>query len=364
MAEAPREGRAHDRGRQLSPSTRAVGRNLISTMHDSELERAVEALRAGRLVGLPTETVYGLGANALDPVAVALVFELKGRPRFDPLIVHVADVAAARALVAAWPEEAERLAAAAWPGPLTLVLPKRDHVPHLVTAGLASVAVRVPKHPLTLELLRRVGLPIAAPSANRFGGVSPTTAEHVRGELGSRIELVLDGGPCATGVESTVISLLESRPRLLRPGGLTVEAIEALVGPLLPPPPSPADDPGGRASPGMLSRHYATRTRLVLAGSDAEADRWVRGRRAGLLQATGPGRGDFAVIEELSPRGDLVEAAAGLFAAMRRLDAAGLDLIVARPPREEGLGRAIVDRLRRAAAQAEVEPVPRQGPRR
>lgn len=321
-------------------------------MDVQELERAVEALRAGELVALPTETVYGLGANALDPAAVARVFEAKGRPRFDPLIVHVADAAGARALVTAWPEAAERLAAAAWPGPLTLVLPKRPEVPDLVTAGLPSVALRVPDHPMTLELLRRAGVPVAAPSANRFGGVSPTTADHVRAEMGDRVALLLDGGPCRTGVESTVLSLLEARPRLLRPGGFALEEIEALIGEVSPPPETAPDDPGGKASPGLLSRHYAPRTPLVLAADEGEAGGLAAGRRAGLLRVGGEGTPGFAIVEDLSPRGDLVEAAAALFSAMRRLDSAGLDLIVALPPPERGLGRAIADRLRRAAAKA------------
>jgi L-threonylcarbamoyladenylate synthase len=254
--------------------------------------------------------------------------------------------------VLAFPDPARRLAGAAWPGPLTLVLPKRPVVPDLVTAGLPSVAVRVPDHDLALDLLRRAGVPVAAPSANRFGGVSPTTAAHVRAELGEDVPIVLDGGPCRTGVESTVVSLLEDRPRLLRPGGLPVEDVERIVGELLPPPPTPPDRPGGQASPGLLSRHYATATPLVIAGSEGEAAALARDRRAGLLQACGPPVSPeaFAVVEALAPDGDLRRAAAELFAAMRRLDAAGLDVIVARPAPEEGLGRAIDDRLRRAAA--------------
>lgn len=319
-------------------------------MDETAIERAVEALRAGRLVALPTETVYGLAAHALDPEAVARIFEAKGRPRFDPLIVHVSDRAAASELTSAWPEAAERLARAFWPGPLTLVLPKSRRVPDLVTAGLPSVGLRVPDHPLTLELLRRAGLPVAAPSANRFGGVSPTTAEHVRAELGEAVDLIVDGGPCRTGLESTVVSLLEDPPRLLRPGGLTVEELEEQVGELLPPPPTAPDDPGGRAAPGLLSRHYATATPLVIAGDERQAARLAEGRRAGLLQVLGPAPAGFAEVEELSRVGDLVEAASRLFAAMRRLDEAELELIVARLPPERGLGRAIADRLRRAAA--------------
>lgn len=319
-------------------------------MDEDSLAGAVKALQAGRLVALPTETVYGLGAHALDPEAVARVFEAKGRPRFDPLIVHVADEAAARELVADWPDTAATLSAAAWPGPLTLVLPKAPIVPDLVTAGLPSVGLRVPDHPLTLELLRRVGLPVAAPSANRFGGVSPTSAEDVRAELGDRVDVILDGGACRMGVESTVLSLLEERPRLLRPGGFPLEEIESLVGEVLPPPETAPDDPGGKAAPGMLSRHYATQTPLVIAVSEDEARALGEGKRAGLLQVLGPACSGFSEVVELSVNGDLVEAAAGLFAAMRRLDAQGLELIVAVPPAEAGLGRAIVDRLRRAAA--------------
>lgn len=302
------------------------------------IARAAEALRAGGVVGMPTETVYGLAANALDPIAVAGVFEIKGRPRFDPLIVHVREMSALDALVADMPEAARQLAKTFWPGPLTLVLPKRPVVPDIVTAGLPSVAVRVPDHPIAQRLLRAVQIPLAAPSANRFGSVSPTTAEHVRQEFGDTVPIVLDGGPCRSGVESTVISLV-GEPTLLRPGGLAVEEIEAVIGPVRRP------KPGDMRilAPGMLSRHYAPRTKLHFGGSRPSG-------RVGLLALAPLGEASgFAAVEVLSPSGNLREAAANLFAAMRKLDAMRLDAIYAQPVPDEGLGLAINDRLRRAS---------------
>jgi L-threonylcarbamoyladenylate synthase len=304
------------------------------------LNRAVEILRQGGVIALPTETVYGLAANALDPLAVAKIFEAKARPRFDPLIVHVPDAAALEPLVASMPEPAHRLARRFWPGPLTLVLPKKPIVPDIVTAGLPSVAVRVPDHPIAQRLLRAVGVPLAAPSANRFGSVSPTTAEHVRQEFGGLVPVVLDGGPCRAGVESTVISLLDE-PTLLRPGGLEVEAIEGVIGPVRRLDPS---EQQRVVAPGMLMRHYAPRTRLVVDGTRPPG-------RVGLLAFQSPADpSGYAAVEVLSTTGDLREAAANLFAAMRRLDALGLDAIVAERVPEEGLGLAINDRLRRASA--------------
>ncbi|MGL4511995.1 MAG: L-threonylcarbamoyladenylate synthase [Lacipirellulaceae bacterium] len=329
---------------------------------DASIDLAADLLRRGELVAIPTETVYGLGANALDPIAVAKVFALKGRPRFDPLIVHVASRDDLRTLVAGGlPDAARALADRFWPGPLTLVLPKTDLVPDIVTAGLPDVAVRVPDHPVAQRLLRSAKLPIAAPSANRFGRVSPTTAEHVVQSFGDECPLVLDDGPCRVGVESTVVSFVEGRPAVLRPGGVAVEEIEALVG--------PADrvwerSGGGEddplpVAPGMLASHYAPRVPLVLA--EAWGDRPVvappTGGRWGLLCVMAPGNSaGFAAIEELAPGGDLTLAAASLFAAMRRLDAwrsaggAPLDGILALAPPQRGLGLAIADRLRRAAS--------------
>ena len=234
------------------------------------IARAAALLGQGRLVCFPTETVYGLGANALDPAAVNRIYEAKGRPAHNPLIVHVADAAAARRLVTAWPDAAERLAAKWWPGPLTLVLPKSREVPSEVTAGLGTVAIRVPAHPVALALLKAAGMPIAAPSANRSGELSPTTAEHVQRSLGDLVPMILDAGPTTVGIESTVIDLSDRAPVLLRPGMVTREEIEALIGPVtLPSPPIEAEAP--RPSPGMLDRHYAPKGKLVLFSTVAEA---------------------------------------------------------------------------------------------
>jgi len=298
-------------------------------------------------VALPTETVYGLGADALNPQAVARIFEVKQRPFFDPLIVHVPDLEAARDLVTQVPEAAEELARRFWPGPLTLVLEKRSIVPDLVTAGLPTVAIRVPAHPVAQELLRAAGCPIAAPSANLFGRISPTTAEHVREQLGSLVDIIVDGGPCRVGVESTVLSLVESPPVLLRHGGVPLEDLAAVVGRIEQP--NTTDDAGPLPGPGMLTQHYAPRTplRLVTNWDDVAGDEGV-----GVLAFERFERGgEFGRTEILSPTGGLAEAAANLFAAMRRLDSAGLRLILAQLAPDQGLGRAINDRLQRAAAE-------------
>lgn len=323
-----------------------------------ELARAAEILRQGGLVAFPTETVYGLGASALDVEALARVFEVKGRPLFDPLIVHVPGIEQARPLVRQFPELAQTLAARFWPGPLTLVLPKSILVPDLATAGCPTVAVRVPDHPVALELLRLTGVPLAAPSANLFGRISPTTAAHVREQLGDGIDLILDGGPCRVGVESTVVQLTENRPVLLRPGGTPLEEIETLIGPVeIPAPAARGPVNSGLVSPGTLPQHYAPRTPLTIdsqevpeAGSAMTAPGAGSTVRVGLLAFTPPAEsGRFQQVEVLSPAGDLREATSRFFSALRRLDAAGLDLIVAEMFPEQGLGRALNDRLRRAA---------------
>lgn len=323
----------------------------VSRPDPRELDRAVATLRAGGVVGMPTETVYGLAGDALNPAAVARIFETKARPRFDPLIVHVTGLDAARALTTALPDAALVLAREFWPGPLTLVLPKRDLVPDITTSGLPAVALRVPSHPVALALLDAFGGPLAAPSANRFGSISPTTSQHVRREFGDAVPIVLEGGPCETGVESTIVSFADGDPLLLRPGGLPIELIEARIGPVR----RPAPGEKRVLAPGMLERHYAPRTPMRLAATldDAVALALAASGRAGLL-ALGPvaDASSFATVEMLSHAGDLREAAAALFAAMRRLDAAGLDLIVAQRVPDEGLGLAINDRLRRASAPA------------
>jgi L-threonylcarbamoyladenylate synthase len=319
----------------------------------SDLERAASIIVGGGLVAFPTETVYGLGANAYDGRAVARIFEAKGRPKFDPLIVHLGDVRWLSDVVSSVTPLAQRLIEAFWPGPLTLVLPKTERVPDLVTAGLPTVGVRMPAHELTLQLLRRANLPIAAPSANLFGQVSPTTAQHVAEQLGARIDYILDGGSCTVGVESTILDLSDGRPTLLRPGGLALERLEAEIGPIRVAG-SAAKEDEPQLSPGRLLRHYATRTPLVIADG---AHVLPAGKGVGLLTLVAePGDDRFAAVEVLSQRGDLAEAAAALFAAMRRLDAGGFEWIVARLVAEAGLGRAINDRLRRAAHAADRSP--------
>ena len=320
-------------------------------VNEADIDRAATILREGGLVAFPTETVYGLGANAFDVRAVARVFEVKARPRFDPLIVHIAGMDWLPRLTADFPPLARHLAERFWPGPLTLVLPKSPAIPDLVTAGGNTVAVRMPDHPVALALLRAANLPIAAPSANPFGQISPTCAAHVHEQLGPQIDLILDGGLCRVGVESTVLQLTPQGPVLLRPGGTTQEEIEALIGKVH----VPGDARTGSStlvSPGTLPQHYAPRTALVVTVRETASGggESVSGGRAGLLAFQAGGQTpQYAYVEVLSPTGDLREAAANFFAALRRLDAAGLDLIVAETFPEVGLGRALNDRLRRAA---------------
>jgi L-threonylcarbamoyladenylate synthase len=301
---------------------------------------AARVLAGGGLVAFPTETVYGLGADATDGTAVARLYAAKGRPRFNPLIAHVADLAAARRL-AVFDADAERLARF-WPGPLTLVLPKAVGCPvsELATAGLDTIAVRVPDHPVALNILRTLGKPVVAPSANQSGHVSPTTAAHVRADLDGRVDLIVDGGPTSVGVESTIVACL-GVPTLLRPGGLPRAEVERALGRAL------AEDSSssGEAplAPGMLASHYAPKTRLRLNAIEV--------RPGEALLAFGPNAPKGATrMLNLSPSADLVEAAATLFSHLRRLDAAGATTIAVMPIPTEGLGEAINDRLARAAA--------------
>ena len=321
-------------------------------MNETEaLQHAAEIIKRGGIVAFPTETVYGLGADAFAPLAVARIFEVKKRPHFDPLIVHVASPDDLGRLVTDIPGPAQKLINRFWPGPLTLVLPRRDEVPDIVTAGLPTVAVRMPRHAMALRLIELSGSPVAAPSANPFGYVSPTTAEHVREQLDDQVDLILDGGPCPVGVESTILTFSDERPRLLRPGGVPLEEIESVIGKVAITlvEKQPPWAPGPRA-PGMLPRHYAPRTPIVLAAKD-EIDSY-RNRKAGLLAFREPVKSSaFDHTEVLSRDGDFREAAANLFAAIRRLDALGLEVIVAETVPETGLGRAIMDRLRRASCE-------------
>lgn len=311
----------------------------------SDVALAAETLRAGKLCAFATETVYGLGGNALDEHAVARIFAAKNRPHFDPLIVHVVSEQWLNRLVREMSPEARQLAAAFWPGPLTLVLPKTDIVPDLVTSGLPSVAVRMPAHPLARELLARVDLPIAAPSANPFGQLSPTTAQHVADSLGDKIDLILDGGPATVGVESTVVSASSDGVELLRHGGITQEQIEAVLGFSVT---TRTQHSGAAPSPGMLLQHYAPTTPLIVADDWRAVE--VERRRAGLMLLTpDESAADFAAVETLTTDGDLTTAAARFFAAMRRLDQQHLEVLIAQPFPEVGLGRALNDRLKRAA---------------
>jgi L-threonylcarbamoyladenylate synthase len=313
------------------------------------IRQAAEIIRGGGIVAFPTETVYGLGANGYNPLAVARVFEVKRRPSFDPLILHVADPSDVEKLVKGIPLDAKKLMEKFWPGPLTVVLLKEENIPDIVTAGLPSIAVRMPDHPMALSLIKESKCPIAAPSANPFGYLSPTTAEHVREQLGDQVDLILDGGPCTVGVESTIVSFLDGKSRLLRPGGVSLEEIESVIGEVEISP-IKEDKP---SAPGMLSRHYAPRTPIVLDWSEKSLDSY-KGRRIGLLAFRKPGASlNFNHIEVLSKKGDLREAAANLFTAIRRLDDLKLDLILAESVPEIGLGRAIMDRLLRATSNGE-----------
>ena len=301
-----------------------------------------QLLRAGRLVAFPTETVYGLGGDATNDRAVASIFATKGRPSFNPLIIHVPTVEEAARLVD-FDERARRLAAAVWPGPLTLVLPRRQHSPVslLASAGLDSLAVRIPDHPIALELLRATGCPVAAPSANPSGRVSPTTARHVAehvesGQLAQDVAMILDGGPCEVGVESTVLDLTGPHPTLLRPGGIPRETLQQYVGAIAV---ARAVDLGGPKSPGMLESHYAPTLPVRI-----EAESAIAGEA---LLGFGPEARDAML--NLSPSGDLAEAAANLFAMLRALDRPTFRGIAVMPIPDNGLGAAINDRLRRAA---------------
>lgn len=308
----------------------------------ASVAEAAAVLRAGGLIAFPTETVYGLGASALSDAAVASIYAAKERPGFNPLIAHVPDAASAEAL-AILDADACLLANAFWPGPLTIVAPARPDCPVslLARAGLDSVALRVPAHPVALDILRAAGLPVAAPSANRSGRVSPTTADHVAGDLDGRVDLIIDGGPCAIGVESTIVSCLPGGPRILRPGGVSREDIEKALGRALAEAPPQASE-AAPIAPGMLASHYAPRASVRLGAEDAAAQEAV-------LDFGGQVSGGGARLD-LSPSGDLCEAAANLFAYLRRLDASGARIIAVAPIPMTGLGAAINDRLQRAAA--------------
>jgi len=290
------------------------------------IKEAAERIRAGELVAFPTETVYGLGANALDPAAIAKIYELKGRPETSPLIVHAASIEMARALVTEWPAEAEALAQEYWPGPLTLVLPKAPSIPDIVTAGLWTVGVRVPAHPMALALIDHAGVPVAAPSANRFSGLSPTTAEHVRAAFGDAVP-VLDGGPCQVGIESTVVSLAGGKITLLRPGMIALPDIEQAATPS-----------GAHSSPGMHARHYSPRTPLIVSCNPDS--------RGAYLWITRPA----ASARSIQMPNDPAAYAARLYGALHELDREDWPSITVESPPDTLEWAAVMDRLRRAAS--------------
>lgn len=314
-------------------------------VNPNTIQKAAEIMRSGGVVAFPTETVYGLGADAFNAFAVARIFEIKNRPHFDPLIVHIADHGDAEK-IGVMTESARKLASVFWPGPLTLVLKKKPGIPDLVVSGLETVAIRMPAHPAALDLIRAAKTPIAAPSANPFGYLSPTTAKHVADQLGEQVECILDGGPSMTGVESTIIDVTGNKPVLLRPGGIALEEIEKYVGPV-----ERKSEDAKLSAPGQLPQHYSPRKPLRILAVEEMLSHPQLGQ-AGFLffqnKINGGINGEHAEI--LSVRGDLKEAAANLFSALHRLDQSRAEIIFAEPIPENGLGLAIMDRLRRASA--------------
>lgn len=339
---------------------------------ESRIERAVALLRAGEIIVFPTETVYGLGADAFQTGAIERIFAAKGRPFNDPLIVHIADEDALNLLVTHIPDSAKQLALAFWPGPLTMILPRRSQVPTLVTAGLETVAVRMPRHSVALALIHALGSPIAAPSANRFMHISPTTAQHALADLDGRVSLILDGGPCEVGVESTVLDLCSDVPRILRPGGVSLEALQRVLPHVEPPKarsitgnePSSTDNPDEEAqrSPGQLLLHYAPTVPLLLFEGRGEPmlramlaevqRRCGQGERVGVLVADEDitvFEGSGALVHTLGNAADPAQVAAALFSGLRAIESTGVQVVLCRSFDTYGLGLAIHDRLLRAA---------------
>lgn len=329
---------------------------MILTATDENIAKAAQLITSGEVIAFPTETVYGLGANALNPTAVKSIFELKQRPSYNPLIVHLAEPAQIQTIAdTSEPGLENRIKrlAALWPGPLSIVLPKRPELPGVVTGGKESVAIRIPRHPVAQRLLRKAQVPIAAPSANRFSSVSPTCAEHVAHAFGEDLAYILDGGACEIGLESTVVSLLSTPAVLLRPGAVTLEQLrEALDEDVLiaaPKPSGSALDSSQILSPGMLARHYAPRTPVALVSKVEMSRLPKRVGYIGFAAGSNAPQSSFAAAINLSKTGDLHEVAANLYRALHELDDMGLDLILVDSCEEHGLGRAIMDRLQRAS---------------
>lgn len=318
----------------------------MQTQTGTDIELAAELLNAGKLVAIPTETVYGLAGNGFDPAAIAAIFEAKNRPHFDPLILHIGRMAQVSQLATTFPENARKLVEKFWPGPLTIVLPKTDLIPLIATSGLETVGIRMPSHPMTRKLLQSLDFPLAAPSANPFGYISPTTAQHVKDQLDGKIGYILNGGSCEVGIESTIVGFDGNKTTVLRQGGIPIDDIEKVVGPIG----SRLQSTSNPLAPGMLISHYAPRTPLLLGNIPILAKRYASSKIGVLGFKT---TYDYPGIS-LSERGDLKEAAQNLFAAMRKLDDAGYDLIIADHFPEEGLGRAMNDRLKRAESKKPV----------
>jgi L-threonylcarbamoyladenylate synthase len=312
----------------------------------SNIAKAKQLLEQGELVAIPTETVYGLAGNAFNEQSVLEIFKVKNRPQFDPLIVHVASQEQAQTLVKDFPEQAGMLATRFWPGPLTLLLPKKAVIPYLVTSGLDTVGIRCPHHELTRSLLQQLSFPLAAPSANPFGYISPTRPEHVNEQLGDSIKYILDGGECKVGIESTIVGFENNQPIIYRLGGLSLEKIESVVGKVN----VQLNSSSNPLAPGQLKSHYAPKTELILGNLDKLVQQYAK-QRIGLLSFKKQ-RNDINLSNQitLSPEGNIEQAAQRLFAALRMLDKMDIDIILAEEVPDVGLGKAINDRLRRAAA--------------
>jgi len=330
----------------------------VTTATPRAIKEASAFIKRGGLVAFPTETVYGLGADAFNVEAVARIFEVKNRPRFDPLIVHISDTSSIGMLTSSIDEKVEKLIEKFFPGPLTLVLPKSEIVPEIVTAGLPTVAIRMPSHPIALALIKKAERPIAAPSANPFGYLSPTTAEHVKGQIGEGVDMILDGGRCPIGIESTVVEITCEDAFILRQGGLTVDEIEEVIGDVK----IYSGNQRRPHSPGQLPYHYSPRTTIkILRNKERKKILEEKRKRAGLLAFKRPEDREeilpygYEIVEVLSPDGNLKEAAANLFACLHRLDKAILDIIHVEPVPEVGLGNAIMERLYKAERRSQYK---------
>jgi len=316
---------------------------MIFEATNENIKKAADAIASGEIIAFPTETVYGLGADGLNPRAVAKIFEAKNRPSFNPLILHIALVSQLYDLAEINSKKVKKLVEAFWPGPLTLVLPKKEIVPDIVTAGNSTVAVRMPKHPVALKLIEACGKPIAAPSANTFGFLSPTTAKHVQKQLGNKVNIILDGGKSDVGVESTILEILEEKVYLLRPGGIAIEQLEAVCGKIE----VKQVDPNNPNAPGQLLNHYAPNVPLKFL-NETNIREIQNKKLAGLFFKENKSSLKFKHLEFLSKNGNLQEAAANLFRHLHTLESMNVDMIIVEPVEESGLGIAIMDRLRKA----------------